>query len=70
MLKQFYKKIYMSIAILGLMLSHVMPLHVFTQEQNIQRQQSNEKYALGAEGFKDEVGHNGSHSFIFIIAKR
>ncbi|PFN14776.1 non-hemolytic enterotoxin subunit C [Bacillus cereus] len=60
MLKQFYKKIYMSIAILGLMLSYVMPLHVFAQEQNIQRQQSNEKYALGAEGFRDEVGHNGS----------
>ncbi len=57
--KKSYRKNFLSMAIVGVIISNVTPIHTFAIGQTVQ-QESSEKYSLGADGFKGEIGQTGS----------
>ncbi|MEY8349426.1 HBL/NHE enterotoxin family protein [Bacillus cereus] len=54
--KRFYKKIMLSIVVLGVTTSNVIPHHTFATEQTVQ--ENNKQYSLGPEGFQDVMAQS------------
>ncbi|KFM95106.1 enterotoxin [Bacillus clarus] len=64
--KKLYMKIALSMAITGMATSSVMPLHTFAAEKigQSQQQESNNKYSLGPEGFKEVIGKMTANTLV------
>ncbi|WP_243522902.1 HBL/NHE enterotoxin family protein [Bacillus pseudomycoides] len=54
--KRFYKKIMLSMMVLGVTTSNVIPHHTFAAEQTVQ--ENNKQYSLGPEGFQDVMAQS------------
>ncbi|WJE50704.1 HBL/NHE enterotoxin family protein [Bacillus cereus] len=54
--KRFYKKIMLSMMVLGVTTSNIIPHHTFAAEQTVQ--ENNKQYSLGPEGFQDVMAQS------------